>query len=181
MVKKKGKFVNPVECADSTAECLRVFPECIHREIHEENDMCSVKCSFLRKKSCVHKKSACNSIRTWKIKKEEMTPARKKLIEISEYFKEMHGYDPVFIGSGEEAEAYLPAIVGETEFITKDGDGCSSEVRICYDEEKLLECMMAYNKESYEEAREWYDFNTVRALPYVEHPPVIMRSAPWNQ
>jgi hypothetical protein len=108
-----------------------------------------------------------------------MTEARKQLIAIFEYMKEMYSYDPVFIGADDEAEAYLPAIVDTMEILIKTKKGCHSHTRICYDYNKLIECMMRYNKWTHEEAIEWYDYNTARSLPYIDNAPAIYMEKPW--
>ena len=63
-----------------------------------------------------------------------------------------------------ENPEYLSAVIGRTE------DG-----RVIYSYEKMIESLMNTDGMDREEAMEFIDFNTVRALPYMgEKPPVIM-------
>ena len=62
-----------------------------------------------------------------------------------------------------ESPDYDNAIIGT------DGDG-----RVIYSYEKMAECLMNDDGMSYEEACEFIDYNTVRALPYVENGPIIV-------
>ena len=63
-----------------------------------------------------------------------------------------------------ESPDYVSAVIGRTE------DG-----RVIYSYEKMIESLMSTDGMDREEAMEFIDFNTVRALPYMgEKPPVIM-------
>ena len=44
--------------------------------------------------------------------------------------------------------------------------GVSNDDRAVYDYEKMVEWLMDTENFSEEEAREWIDYNTIRALPY---------------
>jgi len=52
--------------------------------------------------------------------------------------------------------------------------GVDSNERVVYDYDKMVECLMSEEKMSYEEAVEWIDYNTIRALPYMPKSPIIM-------
>lgn len=75
----------------------------------------------------------------------------------------------VELGLGEstvfENPDYDSAIVGY--------DECSG--RIVYDYELMIEHLMDSDGMSYEEAMEFVDYNTVRACPYFDNPPIILR------
>lgn len=53
--------------------------------------------------------------------------------------------------------------------------GVSHDGRAIYDYEKMIEWLMDEEDWSYEEAAEWVDYNTIRALPYMgTDAPIIM-------
>ena len=53
--------------------------------------------------------------------------------------------------------------------------GVSHDGRTIYDYEKMIEWLMNEEDWSYEEAVEWVDYNTIRALPYMgADSPIIM-------
>ncbi len=53
--------------------------------------------------------------------------------------------------------------------------GVTDDNRAVYDYEKMVEWLVQTEGWSYEEAAEWIDYNTIRALPYMgEGAPVIM-------
>lgn len=54
-----------------------------------------------------------------------------------------------------ENPSYLNAIIG----ITDEG-------ALCYSYEKMIECLMEEDKIEQEDAIEFIDYNTIRALPY---------------
>ena len=54
-----------------------------------------------------------------------------------------------------ENPSYLNAIIG----ITDDG-------ALCYSYEKMIECLMEEDKMEQEDAMEFINYNTIRALPY---------------
>lgn len=62
---------------------------------------------------------------------------------------------------------YDSAIIG----ITTDG-------QVVYDFDKMVEHLVLTDAMSTEEAIEFIEFNTIRALPYVECPPIIIYSIP---
>lgn len=49
------------------------------------------------------------------------------------------------------------------------------EERLIYDTESVLETFMETNNWEYEEALEWFEYNTIRALPYMgENAPIFL-------
>lgn len=55
--------------------------------------------------------------------------------------------------------------------------GVTTDGRVVYDYDKMVEELMEDEECSYEEAAEWIDYNTIRALPYTgENGPIIMYS-----
>ena len=70
------------------------------------------------------------------------------------------GHEDAIIFDGPEFD---DAIVG----VTDDG-------QVVYDYDKMVLCMMRQDNISEEEAIEFIEFNTIRALPYVENAPIVM-------
>ena len=55
--------------------------------------------------------------------------------------------------------------------------GVTTDGRVVYDYDKMVEELMEDEQWSYEDAVEWIDYNTIRALPYAgENGPIIMYS-----
>ena len=55
--------------------------------------------------------------------------------------------------------------------------GVTTDGRVVYDYDKMVEELMQDEEWSYEEAAEWIDYNTIRALPYAgENGPIILFS-----
>ena len=55
--------------------------------------------------------------------------------------------------------------------------GVTTDGRVVYDYDKMVEELMEDEEWTYEEAVEWIDYNTIRALPYAgENGPIIMYS-----
>ena len=53
--------------------------------------------------------------------------------------------------------------------------GVTTGDRVVYDYDQMIEELMEDEGWSYEEAAEWIDYNTIRALPYAgENAPIIM-------
>lgn len=53
--------------------------------------------------------------------------------------------------------------------------GVTTDGRVVYDYDKMVEELIRDEEWSYEEAAEWIDYNTIRALPYAgENAPIIM-------
>ena len=62
-----------------------------------------------------------------------------------------------------EDEEYIDAVVG----YTTDG-------RLVYDYNKMVDCLVKQDDMEEIEAMEWIDYNTVRSLPYIPEAPVII-------
>lgn len=55
--------------------------------------------------------------------------------------------------------------------------GLTLDNRAVYDYNKMIECLMKEDDISYEEAIEFIDYNTIRALPYIgEKAPVVIQN-----
>ena len=55
--------------------------------------------------------------------------------------------------------------------------GVTTDGRVVYDYDKMIEELMQDEEWSYEEAAEWIDYKTIRALPYAgDNAPIIMYS-----
>jgi hypothetical protein len=55
--------------------------------------------------------------------------------------------------------------------------GVTTDGRVVYDYDKMVEELMQDEDWSYEDAVEWIEYNTIRALPYAgENGPIIMYS-----
>ena len=55
--------------------------------------------------------------------------------------------------------------------------GVTTDGRVVYDFDKMVEELMQDEEWSYEDAVEWIDYNTIRALPYAgPNGPIIMYS-----
>jgi hypothetical protein len=53
--------------------------------------------------------------------------------------------------------------------------GVTTDGRVVYDYDKMVEELMQDEEWSYEEAVEWIDYNTIRSLPYAgDNAPIIM-------
>ena len=46
--------------------------------------------------------------------------------------------------------------------------------KIVYDYEKMVECLVKEDEMTEEEAIEFIDYNTLRTVPYMENPPIIV-------
>ena len=60
--------------------------------------------------------------------------------------------------------------------------GVSSDYRAIYDYELMIRYLMSEEGMTDEEAIDWIDYNTIRALPYMENDgnaPVIMYGVDW--
>lgn len=75
----------------------------------------------------------------------------KDVKELKDLLSEL-GYEDTVVF---ENPSYLNAIIG-----ISDAGG------LCYSYEKMIQCLMEEDKMDYEEAMEFIDYNTVRALPY---------------
>ena len=76
-----------------------------------------------------------------------------------------------------ELRAELPEDAIVFDNMSYDGSivGVTTEGRVVYDYDKMVEELMQYEEWSYEDAAEWIDYNTIRTLPYAgENGPIIM-------
>ena len=76
-----------------------------------------------------------------------------------------------------ELRAELPEDAIVFDNMSYDGSivGVTTDGRVVYDYDKMIEELMEDEEWSYEEAAEWIDYNTIRALPYAgENAPIIM-------
>ena len=62
-----------------------------------------------------------------------------------------------------EAPDYDEAIVGVTD-----------EGQVVYDYDKMVQCLVDDDGMTWEEAIDFIEYNTIRTLPYVQNPPIIM-------
>lgn len=75
----------------------------------------------------------------------------KDVEELKDFLNELQYEGTVVL----ENPSYLDAIIG----LSDDG-------ALCYSYEKMIECLMEEDKMEYEDAMEFVDYNTIRALPY---------------
>lgn len=82
-------------------------------------------------------------------------PAEEKLLE--------NGWDGIVFLTN---DSYDTALIG----VTDDGQAV-------YDYDLMVEWLVKRRKMTYEDAAEWIDYNTVRALPYMgaRHPVIMYR------
>ena len=76
-----------------------------------------------------------------------------------------------------ELRAELPEDAIVFDNMSYDGSivGVTTDGRVVYDYDKMIEELMEDEGCSYEEAADWIDYNTIRALPYAgENAPIIM-------
>ena len=52
--------------------------------------------------------------------------------------------------------------------------GTTPDDRVVYSYSKMVDCLMANEDMSYEEAVEFIDYNTIRSLPYIENAPIVV-------
>lgn len=52
--------------------------------------------------------------------------------------------------------------------------GVSHDNRVIYDYEKMVEFLMEKDGMTYEDAAEFIDFNTIRAIPYFPNGPIVL-------
>ena len=91
----------------------------------------------------------------------EEFPQMNSLEELEEYLKKSD-YDAVkfFVNCD-----YVTAIIG-----------INDEGRLVYSYDKMVEHLINKDKMEYEDAVEWIDYNTIRALPYEPLHPIVMYS-----
>ena len=76
-----------------------------------------------------------------------------------------------------ELRAELPEDSIVFDNMSYDGSiiGVTTDGRVVYDYDKMVEELMQDEEWSYEDSVEWIDYNTIRALPYAgENGPIIM-------
>ena len=57
--------------------------------------------------------------------------------------------------------------------------GMSNDDRVVYSYDRMIECLMEEDGMTYEEAIEFIDFNTIRALPYMgDRGPIVLYDDP---
>ena len=66
------------------------------------------------------------------------------------------------------------AIVFESPSYDEAIIGIDSNERVVYDFDKMAECLMKEDGMSYEDAIEFIEYNTIRALPYMPNSPIVM-------
>ena len=79
----------------------------------------------------------------------------------------------------QQLRAELPEDAIVFDNMSYDGSivGVTTDGRVVYDYDKMVEELMQDEEWSYEDAAEWIDYNTIRALPYAgENGPIIMFS-----
>jgi len=78
-----------------------------------------------------------------------------------------------------ELRAELPedAIVFDNMSYDSSIVGVTTDGRVVYDYDKMVEELMSEEGWSYEDAAEWIDYNTIRSIPYTgPNGPIIMYS-----
>lgn len=96
---------------------------------------------------------------------------RCEIIDWIDEVSSNRGENFYLIGSEDEANALASAIVG----IVEIGHGA-----VVYSRNRLIRAFMEYNDWSEEDAIDWYEYNTVRSLEYLQNdkevicPPVIV-------
>ena len=76
-----------------------------------------------------------------------------------------------------QLRAELPEDAIVFDSMSYDGSivGVTTDDRVVYDYDKMVEELMEDEGWSYEDATEWINYNTIRALPYLgENAPIIM-------
>lgn len=94
------------------------------------------------------------------IEEAEQSASFKSVEELREYLLERGNEENAFFTNPD----FIDAIVG----ISDDG-------RLVYSYSKMIESLMLSDNMSYEDAVEYIDYNTIRAVPYMgEHAPIIV-------
>lgn len=84
--------------------------------------------------------------------------------------KEMNNVEKLLLDYGYEGVKYLTNYSYDTALI-----GVSDDNRAIYDFDLMIEWLMLEENFDYNDAIEWIEFNTIRALPYMgEGAPIIM-------
>lgn len=94
---------------------------------------------------------------------------KDKLQQLKDHLCDL-GYEDVIVF---DDKAYVDAYVG-----------MSSDGRAIYSYDKMIECLITEDNMTYEEAMEWIDYNTIRALPYYPNGPIVLYDDPeymWKE
>ena len=87
--------------------------------------------------------------------------------QLKELISEL-GYDDVTVFDDSLGFSYADAFIG-----------MSDEGRAVYSYDKMIEYIMLKEGWTFEEAMEWIDYNTIRALPYGgPNPPIVVYDVP---
>jgi len=86
-------------------------------------------------------------------------------LEIIDHVNEIIGDDPEILENLYilDTEAFADAVIG-----------LSEDHRLVYDFDKMVEGLMKHEGMSDTEAIEFIEFNTLRSLPYLSNPPIIV-------
>jgi len=84
----------------------------------------------------------------------------KTLDELKEFVVEMTGREDIIVFDN---PSYVTAVVG-----------ISHDDRVIYSFEKMVEYLMETDKMEYEEAIEFIEYNTLRAMPYYPDGPIVL-------
>lgn len=49
----------------------------------------------------------------------------------------------------------------------------ATELRLVYDTTKMIECLVK-NGMTHDEAIEWFEYNTMRSIPYIKNAPIVI-------
>lgn len=81
----------------------------------------------------------------------------------------------------EHVREQLPdgSVVFDNPSFDKSIIGTTTDGRIVYCYEKMVAELMADEELNMQEAIDYIEVNTIRMLPYLEHPPVIMYERTW--
>lgn len=93
-----------------------------------------------------------------KAKSKQLT-ARERILKALEFIAEDHDAEIMLLGNPPEC---VEAIVG----VAYRDDA----IHVVYSESKYIKGLMKANNWTMDEAREWYEFNTVRSLAYQTNP-----------
>lgn len=66
----------------------------------------------------------------------------------------------------------------DNSYFDKSIVGITEDGRLVYDFNKMVNEYMEDNKCSEEEAIEWLEYNTLRAIPYMPNPPIVIMETP---
>ena len=74
---------------------------------------------------------------------------------------------------------YEDSVVLDPEYYDEAIIGIGHNGRVIYSYDKLVQVLVAHDDMTDEEAIEWIDYNTIRAIPYMgEKAPIVMYSLP---